>query len=93
MSALQLKNDLLKYIINIDDKTVLLKLLTYAKETAETPIVKEPIPVYAKGEVTEKVEVPEPKPWARFRGTLTSEEADELQEYVKKSREEWDRNF
>ena len=30
---------------------------------------------------------------ARFRGILTSEEADQLQEYVKKSREEWDRDI
>ena len=34
MSALQLKNDLLKYILNIDDKVILSKVLMYAKETA-----------------------------------------------------------
>ncbi len=34
MSALQLKNDLLKYILDIDDKVILLKVLMYAKETS-----------------------------------------------------------
>ncbi len=28
---------------------------------------------------------------ARFRGLISSEEADQLQEYVEKSRNEWDR--
>ncbi len=30
---------------------------------------------------------------AAYKGILTSEEAEQLQEYVKKSREEWDRNI
>jgi hypothetical protein len=30
---------------------------------------------------------------SRFRGLLNEEEADKLQEYVSKSRQEWDRNF
>jgi len=28
-----------------------------------------------------------------FKGILSNEDADELQEYVKKSREEWNKNF
>lgn len=54
--------------------------------------------LYAKEELTEEVNAIEVKPKkkngiARFRGTFTAEKADELQEYVKKSREEWDRNI
>ena len=30
---------------------------------------------------------------AEFKGILTSKEAEQLQEYVKKSREEWNRNI
>ena len=33
------------------------------------------------------------KKMADFRQMLTAEEADNLQDYVKKSREEWKRNF
>ena len=34
-----------------------------------------------------------PKLMASFKGALSAEEADQLQEYVKKSREEWDRDI
>jgi hypothetical protein len=33
------------------------------------------------------------KNMSAFRGALTEDEGNELQEYVKKSREEWDRDF
>ena len=54
--------------------------------------------LYAKEELEKEIEKVEDKPVkinnaARFRGILTSEEADQLQEYVKKSREEWDRDI
>ena len=54
--------------------------------------------LYAKEELEEEIQKVEDKPVkinnaARFRGILTSEEADQLQEYVKKSREEWDRDI
>lgn len=54
--------------------------------------------LYAKEELIEEIEKIEDKPakvnnMARFRGILTIEEADELQEYVKKSREQWDRDI
>lgn len=34
-----------------------------------------------------------PKSMASFKGVLSAEESDQLQEYVKKSREEWDRDI
>ena len=54
--------------------------------------------LYAKDELVVEIEKAEDKPvkvnnMARFRGILTAEEANQLQEYVKKSREEWDRDI
>ena len=54
--------------------------------------------LYAKDELVEEIEKAEDKPvkvnnMARFREILTFEEANQLQEYVKKSREEWDRDI
>ena len=34
-----------------------------------------------------------PKLMASFKGILSSKETDQLQEYIKKSREEWNRDF
>ncbi|WP_257670443.1 hypothetical protein [Parapedobacter tibetensis] len=44
--------------------------------------------------VEEKTEaVKQPKTMASFKGLLSGKEADELQEYVAKSREEWERDI
>ncbi|HCN82488.1 MAG TPA: hypothetical protein DIT07_02550 [Sphingobacteriaceae bacterium] len=48
---------------------------------------------YPLDELVEESEYTPPKSMASFRGVLSSAEADQLQEYVKKSREEWDRDF
>jgi hypothetical protein len=45
--------------------------------------------MYAKDELLEEKTL-EGDSMKRFRGILSSDEADELQEYVKKSREGWD---
>ncbi len=47
---------------------------------------------YSVDELTEETTVKHGT-MARFKGILSSEEANQLQEYVKKSREEWNRNF
>lgn len=44
--------------------------------------------------IEEKTETAkEPKTMAAFKGLLSEKEADELQEYVTKSREEWERDI
>ena len=48
---------------------------------------------YPLDELVEESEYTPPKSMASFKGVLSSTEADQLQEYVKKSREEWDRDF
>ena len=48
---------------------------------------------YALDEIKEEETPVKANTMARFRGILTAEEANQLQEYVKKSREEWDRAF
>jgi hypothetical protein len=48
---------------------------------------------YPLDELVEESETVTPKSMASFKGILSTEEADQLQEYVKKSREEWDRDF
>ena len=47
--------------------------------------------LYATDEATNII--PEENTMARFKGILTPEEAEHLQEYVKKSREEWSKNI
>jgi len=48
--------------------------------------------LYAKEELMEEKQF-KGSSMSRFRGLLSAEEANQLQEYVKKSREEWDRNI
>ncbi|HEY5464942.1 MAG TPA: hypothetical protein VIJ95_16895 [Hanamia sp.] len=48
---------------------------------------------YPVDELVEENESIPLKSMATFKGVLSVEEADQLQEYVKKSREEWDRDF
>jgi hypothetical protein len=48
---------------------------------------------YPLDELVEKRESAPPKSMSSFKGVLSAEEADQLQEYVKKSREEWDRDI
>lgn len=48
---------------------------------------------YPLDELVEENESEPPKSMASFKGLLSAEEADQLQEYVKKSREEWDRDI
>jgi translation elongation factor EF-G len=49
--------------------------------------------LYAREEIDEEKEDSKVRTMAFYKGILTSEEAAELQEYVKKSREEWDSNI
>jgi hypothetical protein len=48
---------------------------------------------YPVDELLEENEALPPKNMSSFRGILSSDEADQLQEYVKKSREEWNRDI
>ncbi|HXS57822.1 MAG TPA: hypothetical protein VN726_16925 [Hanamia sp.] len=48
---------------------------------------------YPVDELVEKSESLSPKSMRSFKGVLSAEEADQLQEYVKKSRDEWDRDI
>lgn len=48
---------------------------------------------YPVDELVEENETISPKNMSSFKGLLSSDEADQLQEYVKKSREEWDRDI
>jgi hypothetical protein len=49
---------------------------------------------YPVDELTkENDESTSPKLMASFKGILSSKETDQLQEYIKKSREEWNRDF
>jgi hypothetical protein len=48
---------------------------------------------YAVDEVEEEAKPVKTNTMAHFKGILSEEEANQLQEYVKKSREEWDRGF
>jgi hypothetical protein len=47
--------------------------------------------LYLKEEVNEEQPVSDSIKMSSFKGLLNEEEASELQEYVKKSRAEWDR--
>lgn len=47
--------------------------------------------MYAVEELSENE--PQRKTMASYKGILTSEEAERLQQYVKQSREEWDNNI
>jgi hypothetical protein len=47
---------------------------------------------YAVDEITEDIAI-KTNTMARFKGILSSEETKQLQEYVKQSRAEWDRNI
>jgi len=49
--------------------------------------------LYATDEINEEKEDSNPHKMSFYKGILTSEEAGELQEYVKKSRGEWDWNI
>jgi hypothetical protein len=49
--------------------------------------------LYLKEELNDASAEPQPKTMSAYKGVLTAEEANNLQEYVKKSREDWDRNF
>ena len=48
---------------------------------------------YPLDELVEKRESEPPKSMSSFKGVLSCEEADQLQEYVKKSRQEWERDI
>ena len=48
---------------------------------------------YPVDELVEESESISLKSMASFKGILSAEEADQLQDYVKKSREEWNRDF
>jgi hypothetical protein len=48
---------------------------------------------YPVDELVEENEMIAPKNMSSFKGILSSDEADQLQEFVKKSREEWDRDI
>ena len=48
---------------------------------------------YAVDEIKEEETPANANTMARFKGILSAEKVNQLQEYVKKSREEWDRGF
>ena len=48
---------------------------------------------FKKHEGLKEESLSKPYNMERFRGILTFEEADQLQEYVKTSRKEWDKNI
>lgn len=47
--------------------------------------------MYAIDELSE--DAPQPKTMSSYKGILTPKEAEQLQQYVKESREEWDKNI
>ena len=48
---------------------------------------------YPLDEIKNQENSEHPKTLAAFKGILTSDEVETLQESIKKSREEWERNF
>ena len=63
-------------------------LLTIPKEYVGKKIE---VLMYAVDELSENSQ--QPKTMSLYKGLLTPEEAEDLQEYVKQSREEWDKNI